>query len=189
MGIFVDNPKRLKDVIEDDREEGKKIILNGGTYDLLGVGHIDFLERAKKYGDILIVNLTTDERVREYKYKGANGPVNQQNKRAKVISSLECVDYTIIFPYDHPGASIELASFLSPNIDVIVRESSHWTPEIKKAVKKRFNYDISLRSIRPKEELEEERTSNKLLQIGLIYLDQIGYDEKSLYGEKFITAN
>jgi cytidyltransferase-like protein len=185
MGVFIDNYERLKDVLSDHKKDGDKIVLNGGTYDLLGTGHIDFLQRAKKYGNTLVVNITTDERVRNYKRPG--GPVNSEIERAKVISSLELVDYAIVYPYDHPGASIELAEFLNPNIDVIVRESEHWTYDIKKRVKDRLGDEVSLRSIKPKKGSEEYRTSKKILKIKLEDFDFKGLIPKGL--EDYVVAN
>lgn len=78
------------------RETGKKIILAGGVFDILHVGHIKFLGKARKKGDFLFVFLESDENVRQT--KGENRPINTQNIRAQVLSSLQYVDYVILLP-------------------------------------------------------------------------------------------
>src|SRR3989344_3101733 len=74
--------------------DGKTIVLAGGCFDILHVGHIKFLEQAKKTGDFLFVLLESDESVRNL--KGKNRPVNNQNDRAEILASLSYVDYVVI---------------------------------------------------------------------------------------------
>ncbi len=71
----------------------KKLVLAGGCFDILHVGHIAFLEKAKEQGDLLCILLESDESIR--KSKGEKRPVNTQKDRAKLLSALEMVD-TII---------------------------------------------------------------------------------------------
>ncbi len=78
------------------RKEGKRIVLAGGIFDILHVGHIKFLEKAKKKGDVLFVLLESDETAR--KLKGEKRPINNQRTRALVLSALEAVNYTILLP-------------------------------------------------------------------------------------------
>jgi len=75
---------------------GKSIVLAGGCFDVLHIGHIDFLNEAKKRGDILFVLLESDEIIR--KIKGNNRPINTQVDRARILSALLSVDYVIILP-------------------------------------------------------------------------------------------
>ena len=70
----------------------KKIVLCHGVFDLLHIGHIDYLESAKKFGDILIVSITSDKFVN----KGPGRPYFSEYKRAKMLLSLKIVNYVII---------------------------------------------------------------------------------------------
>ncbi|TSC65721.1 MAG: D-beta-D-heptose 7-phosphate kinase / D-beta-D-heptose 1-phosphate adenosyltransferase [Microgenomates group bacterium Gr01-1014_80] len=76
--------------------EGKRIVLVGGCFDILHIGHITFLEKAKAEGDILVVLLESDESIR--KNKGSNRPINTQEDRAKILSALKSVDLVIRLP-------------------------------------------------------------------------------------------
>lgn len=76
------------------REKGKRIVLAGGCFDILHIGHIKFLENAKKLGEILFVFLESDESVK--KLKGKNRPINQQKERAEVLGALDAVSYVVL---------------------------------------------------------------------------------------------
>jgi len=82
------------------KEEGKKIVFTNGCFDILHRGHIDYLEKAKKTGDVLIVGLNSDESVK--KIKGKNRPIIPEEDRALVLSALGCVDYVCIFDQETP---------------------------------------------------------------------------------------
>ena len=73
------------------------IVLVGGCFDILHLGHILFLEKAKKLGDKLIVLLESDKRIKEK--KGKNRPINSQKNRALILSKLKVVDEIIKLPY------------------------------------------------------------------------------------------
>ena len=70
------------------------LVLAGGCFDLLHVGHTTFLEKSKKKGDILIVLLESDEMIQ--KLKGQKRPINTQKDRASVLASLSSVDYVLL---------------------------------------------------------------------------------------------
>ena len=72
----------------------KKTVLVGGCFDILHLGHIIFLEKAKQKGDTLVVLLESDEAVRFL--KGAGRPINPQKTRAKILSSLKSVDKVVL---------------------------------------------------------------------------------------------
>lgn len=78
------------------RKEGKAIVLAGGCFDILHIGHITFLEKAKAAGDSLLILLEPDESIK--KLKGENRPINNQEDRAKILAALESVDYVILLP-------------------------------------------------------------------------------------------
>lgn len=94
-----------------ERRNGAKIVLANGCFDLLHVGHIRYLEAAKRLGDILVVGINSDEQVR--KLKGANRPLMPENERAEIISSLRFVDLVTIFPEQ---TVVELIRAIRPDI-------------------------------------------------------------------------
>lgn len=81
----------IKKVIEEIGN--RKIVLVGGCFDIVHLGHLKFLEEAKKRGKILVVLLESDESIREI--KGKDRPINNQNNRASFLSKLRDVDYVV----------------------------------------------------------------------------------------------
>ena len=82
------------------RAKGKKVVFTNGCFDILHVGHVDYLSRAKRLGDILVVGLNNDSSVK--KIKGLDRPINNERDRAKVLSSLSSVDYICLFKESTP---------------------------------------------------------------------------------------
>ena len=91
-----DNINFLKKI----KEENKKIVFTNGCFDILHVGHIRYLSKAKKLGNILIVGLNSDKSVK--KLKGDNRPINIFEDRATLLASLRFVDLVIIFEEKTP---------------------------------------------------------------------------------------
>src|SRR3989344_3259410 len=89
-------PKEAIRISKKLRDKEKSIVLVGGCFDILHLGHIKFLESAKKLGDILFVLLESDESV--LGLKGKDRPINNQIERAQVLSSLSIVDYVVLLP-------------------------------------------------------------------------------------------
>lgn len=96
MGTVV-TIKQLPRLIQDLKSKGKSIVLVGGCFDVLHPGHIIFLQKAKKKGDILVVLLENDQRVKEL--KGISRPIHNQRQRALVLSALTFVDYVVMLPF------------------------------------------------------------------------------------------
>jgi len=78
--------------------QDKKIVLVGGCFDILHIGHLIFLDAAKKEGDCLIVLLESDESIK--KSKGPRRPLNTQEDRARLLAAFESVDYVVLLPTD-----------------------------------------------------------------------------------------
>jgi len=78
------------------RNHKTKVVLVGGCFDILHYGHIYFLKRAKKLGDMLVVALESDENTR--KLKGLKRPIHSQSQRAEMLKSLKFVDKVICLP-------------------------------------------------------------------------------------------
>ncbi|HET9417819.1 MAG TPA: D-glycero-beta-D-manno-heptose 1-phosphate adenylyltransferase [Chthoniobacterales bacterium] len=77
-------------------EAGKKVVATNGCFDLLHVGHVRYLQRARSLGDLLVVGLNADTSVRAL--KGEGRPINREHDRAEVLAALESVDLVTIFP-------------------------------------------------------------------------------------------
>jgi D-glycero-beta-D-manno-heptose 1-phosphate adenylyltransferase len=88
------------------KDQGKRIVTTNGCFDLLHLGHIQYLTEAKALGDILLVGLNSDASVK--RLKGPTRPLNSELVRARQIAALECVDYVAIFEESTPEAFLEL---------------------------------------------------------------------------------
>lgn len=102
-----------KYIVNLAKEQGKKVVFTNGCFDILHIGHISYLENAKKQGDILIVGVNSDESTR--RLKGPTRPINSEKDRACMLSALKAVDYTVIFEEDTPE---DLIAYLKPSIHV-----------------------------------------------------------------------
>ena len=96
------------------KREGKKVVFTNGCFDLLHRGHIEYLKKAKSLGDLLIVGVNSDHSVRKIKGKGR--PLVREEDRSYLLSSLESVDYVIIFRETSPEMLIEKV-----NPDILVK--------------------------------------------------------------------
>jgi cytidyltransferase-like protein len=81
-------------VAKEIKKQGKTIIVVGGFFDILHLGHINFLKESRKYGDYLFVLL--EENSKATKEKGEKRPINSQNIRAKILSGIKDVDYIVM---------------------------------------------------------------------------------------------
>lgn len=98
-------------LVQELKLKGKKIIFTNGCFDILHIGHIKYLEKAKSFGDVLILGLNSDISVKNI--KGENRPINSQTDRAYILASMEVVDYLVIFNEDTP---YELIKSIEPDI-------------------------------------------------------------------------
>jgi rfaE bifunctional protein nucleotidyltransferase chain/domain len=91
--------RRLEELPEVLR--GKKVVLANGCFDILHVGHVRYLEAARRMGDVLVVAINSDRSVGEI--KGPGRPILLQDERVKLVSALRCVDHVLVF--DEPDVS------------------------------------------------------------------------------------
>ncbi len=105
------------------RFQEKKIVFTNGCFDILHLGHIDYLSKAKDLGNILIVGVNSDDSVR--RIKGKNRPITDETSRSTIIASLHFVDAVVLFDEDTP---CELIKFVQP--DVLVKGSDYKPEEI-----------------------------------------------------------
>lgn len=88
------------------RQRGETVVFTNGCFDILHVGHVDLLERAKSLGNTLVVGINSDASVRALG-KGDDRPVRNQADRARMLAALESVDYVVIFDAPTPASLIE----------------------------------------------------------------------------------
>lgn len=93
------------------RQNGKRIVFTNGVFDILHRGHVEYLTKAKSFGDVLILGLNSDASVR--RLKGPARPLQKQTDRAVILLALESVDYVVIFGEDTPD---KLIRQIKPNI-------------------------------------------------------------------------
>jgi len=103
----------LQNIVEELKKENKRIVTTNGVFDIIHIGHIKYLQEAKKLGDVLIVAINSDSSVK--KIKDPKRPLNNENDRAEALAALECVDYVAIFKEDTP---ISFLQAIKPDIHV-----------------------------------------------------------------------
>jgi len=91
--------------------KSETIVFTNGCFDILHLGHIDYLNRSAKLGSKLVVGLNTDASVR--KIKGENRPIQDENSRLSILAGLECIDAVILFDEETP---LELIKLVKPHI-------------------------------------------------------------------------
>lgn len=106
--------KTLTEILETVsglKKNGKKIVFTNGCFDILHIGHIRLLEKAKSLGDILIVGLNSDASVK--KIKGKNRPIIKEFERAEILAAISFVDFIVKFSQHTP---LELIKKIRPDI-------------------------------------------------------------------------
>ncbi|HYG77819.1 MAG TPA: D-glycero-beta-D-manno-heptose 1-phosphate adenylyltransferase [Planctomycetota bacterium] len=93
------------------RSAGKKVVFTNGCFDILHLGHVTYLENARRLGDALIVGINTDASVR--RLKGPERPVQTEGDRARIIAAQACVDGVVLFGDDTP---YELIKAIKPDV-------------------------------------------------------------------------
>lgn len=121
----------LKNLSQQWKQAGEKVVFTNGVFDILHLGHVDYLEKSKALGTKLIVAINSDASVKRLG-KGDERPVNPEFARATIISALRCVDATIIFSDDTP---FNLITELMP--DILVK-GGDYDPEETDSSKKSF---------------------------------------------------
>jgi D-glycero-beta-D-manno-heptose 1-phosphate adenylyltransferase len=101
----------------------QKIVFTNGCFDLLHLGHVEYLAKAKDLGNILVVGLNSDESVR--KLKGPHRPINHQHARALTLAAFFFVDAVVIFEEETP---VELIRMVQP--DILVKGKDYKEHEI-----------------------------------------------------------
>ena len=108
--------------------KSQSIVFTNGCFDILHLGHIDYLSKAADMGNVLIVGINSDSSVK--KIKGANRPINKENDRAQILASLNFIKAVVLFDDETP---YELIKTINP--DILVKGSDY-------SVEKIVGYDI-----------------------------------------------
>ena len=127
FNVFLDSIYQLK-------RENFKVVFTNGCFDILHLGHIDYLHKARNLGDLLIVGLNSDDSIR--RLKGASRPINNQKDRIAMLCALECVDFVVIFNEDTPR---ELIAKIRPNL--LVKGADYKDKEV---VGREFSEEVQL---------------------------------------------
>lgn len=113
--------KEMKSLRSNLKDSGKIVVFTNGCFDLLHAGHVDYLNKAKSFGDVLIVGINSDSSMKSI--KGDKRPIINENERSFVISNLASVDYVLLFDEDTPE---KLIRELAP--DILVK-GADWSKE------------------------------------------------------------
>lgn len=103
-------PAALPPLLEEWRAAGRKIVFTNGCFDLLHLGHVDYLEKARSLGDVLVLGLNTDASVSRLK---PGRPLQDEVSRARILASLLFVDAVVLFDEPTP---LELITVVKPDI-------------------------------------------------------------------------
>jgi len=103
--------EEIKTIRKKLKTKGKRVVFTNGVFDIIHSGHVDYLNKAKASGDILIVGVNSDASVK--RIKGKKRPILNEKERAFIVSNLKAVDYVTLFEEDTPG---ELINELIPDV-------------------------------------------------------------------------
>jgi len=113
MGEFVPSWDILVQKLNARREAGSRIVSTNGVFDLLHVGHLRYLQAARRCGDLLVVGVNSDACTRLL--KGPARPFVPQEERAEMLAALNCVDYVTLFDEPTP---VQLLESIRPHLHV-----------------------------------------------------------------------
>jgi len=110
MGRVVTQDEIIK-IVREGQKSGKTFVVTNGCFDILHVGHARYLKKTKKFADYSIILVNSDRSVKEL--KGENRPVNNEDDRAELLTSLSSVDYVVIFDERSPS---DLLDKIKPDV-------------------------------------------------------------------------
>ncbi len=95
----------LREKLREHKRQGRRIVFANGCFDTLHVGHIRYLQGARREGDVLVVGVNADSSV--CNLKGPGRPILDENARAHLVAALRCVDYVVLFAEPNVEALLE----------------------------------------------------------------------------------
>jgi len=111
--------KKIIPIVKKLRQQGKKIVLTQGSFDMVHIGHGRYCAEAKKYGDVLIVGVDNDKKVQ--KRKGPNRPVVPEDERLEMMTYLSSIDYVVLKKLKAP--KYNLIELIKPDVLVATDET------------------------------------------------------------------
>ena len=102
---------KIKELSSKLKKEGKTIVFTNGCFDIVHAGHVDYMEKARRLGDVLIVGVNSDASVK--RIKGEKRPIVDLNNRLRLLQGLSVIDYLCVFEEDTP---LELIKNIAPSI-------------------------------------------------------------------------
>jgi D-glycero-beta-D-manno-heptose 1-phosphate adenylyltransferase len=126
METSADKIKTLAEAVKQVqlwKEKGEKVVFTNGCFDIMHLGHVDYLEKARSLGDRLVLGLNTDDSVS--RFKGPTRPIQDEQSRARILAALQFIDLVVFFNEDTP---LNLISELIPN--VLVKGSDYLAENI-----------------------------------------------------------
>ncbi len=117
-------------IVKKLRQEKKRIVLTQGSFDLVHIGHARYCDKARDYGDVLIVGVDSDEKVRQR--KGPNRPIVPEDERMEMLTHLRSVDYVVL--KEAGEAKFNLIKLIKPDV-LIATEQTYDDKTIKKLEK------------------------------------------------------
>lgn len=111
---YIADMQHLKNICSIYRSQGKKIVFTNGCFDILHSGHVNYLNKARELGDVLIVGINTDESIK--RIKGNGRPINQLQERVDVLSGLGAVNHIVSFGAENEDTPLALIEIVKPDI-------------------------------------------------------------------------
>ena len=102
---------QASEIIAAWKTQGLQVVFTNGCFDILHLGHVDYLEKSAACGDVMVLGLNADSSIS--KLKGPTRPINDEIARARIMASLAFIDLVVIFDQETP---IELITALEPNM-------------------------------------------------------------------------
>jgi len=153
-------------LVDELRRKGLKIVLTSGSYDLFHVGHAQYLNKAKDCGDVLIVGLDSDEKIK--KRKGPDRPIVSEEERAAILSFVRPVDFIII--KDVEDEPMGLIKTIKPDVLVVSETTKHDEKKLGKML--HFCESVVI--------LEAQSTTSTTAKVRRLFVDGAGKFAKDL---------
>lgn len=128
---YIEDHQKLGELVGYWKKLGLKIVLTSGTFDLFHIGHAQYLEKAKALGDILIIGVDSDEKVRAR--KGPDRPVVPEHERVLILAHMRHADVITLKHVD--DGSNNLIKIVSPDILVVSKSTKHKDGEVDEKAK------------------------------------------------------
>ena len=128
----------LRALLDEAKQQGKRVVLANGCFDTLHVGHVRYLAGAKKEGNLLVVGVNSDASVGNL--KGPGRPILDQQARAQLVAAINDVDYVVVFPEPNVESLLEV---LRPDVHA---KGTDYTQETvpERAVAKRLGIQVAI---------------------------------------------